>query len=63
MKPFSKSGFTERLDAVIIFLNATAVKLIYKQIKNFNFKSNTFLVLKHSGQFKPIKISSKQKTN
>lgn len=37
-KPFSKSGFTKHLDAVIIFLNATAVKLIYKQIKNFNFK-------------------------
>ena len=37
-----------------------ALKLLRNQIKYCNFKINTTLVLKHSGLFKTIKLSSKQ---
>ena len=39
---------------------SAALKLLHNQIRYCNFKTNTTLVLKHSGQFKIIKLSSKQ---
>ena len=39
---------------------SAALKLLHNQIKYCNFRINTTLVLKHSGQFKTINLSSKQ---
>ena len=47
MKPLSK-------DVTI------ALKVIYKQIENYNFKTKYYLVLRHSDQFTKTKLTLKQ---